>query len=413
MDGVPQGRMTRSLRDGGWLLLAVVAAASLGCARLIAWPSEEPDQEFVRRHIASMETKPFDGVVLQATLPGLEGAARSFTWSASTRRYSRQEFQPVVDSLRATPFRRFRHNFLRINLNPADRSFDMFEDDLWDIVIANFATASDVARDTGLRGLLVDPEAYAMPEPGAKDPRFNVFDFRLRRMARDFPAYREQAFRRGQAVGRVVTAAYPGIALLLAFGPSATCLRDDAPAEKPYGLLGAFVDGLLAGAGGRATVVEGLEFAYPYRSCTRFRDAYARLRGPCRDRSLNPAKYNQWLEIGFGVWLDFDSGNTCQDVDVAGRPCRWFDPSLYPPERRHLVDPERFARAIASARTVSDGYVWIYTTEPKWWTEANPLGENLPDAYVAALRHGQDIGALLCPRPGISPPGNAGPGSGR
>ncbi len=141
--------------------------------------------------------------------------------------------------------------------------------------------------------------------------------------------------------------------------------------------------------------------------------ACARLRGPCRELSLNPAKYDRWLEIGFGIWLDFDSGSTCRDPEVAGRPCRWFDPSLYPPERRDLVDPKLFAQAVGFARAVSDSYVWVYTTEPKWWTEANPLGENLPDAYVAALESGQGVVALTCPRPGSSLPGDAVPRSNR
>ena len=396
-----------------WTLLVGFAAASLACTRLIAWPDAEPDQEFLRRHIASMEVKPFDGVVLQATVPGLEGSARVFTWSALARRYSMEEFRPVVETLRQVPFRRFRHNFLRVNVNPTDRPFDMFDDEPWDILIRNLVTAAAAAREAGLRGLLLDPEAYADPEPGSRIPRFNVFDFRRRRTAQEFPVYRQQAYTRGQAVGRAVTETYPGITLLLAFGPSASCLGRDPQPERIYGLLGSFVDGLLAGAGGRGTVVEGFEFSYPYRSCDRFQEAYTSLRGPCRELSLDPRRYDQWLEIGFGIWLDYDSGSTCQDPAVAGRPCRWFDPSLYPPERRDLVDPERFARTVAAALSVSESYVWIYTTEPKWWTEANPLGENLPETYVLALERARGAASHVCPRPAPALSGNAVPESNR
>ena len=396
-----------------WTLLAGIAAASLACTRLIAWPDAEPDQEFLRRHIASMEVKPFDGVVLQATVPGLEGSARVFTWSALARRYSMEEFRPVVETLRQVPFRRFRHNFLRVNVNPTDRPFDMFDDEPWDILIRNLVTAAAAAREAGLRGLLLDPEAYADPELGSRIPRFNVFDFRRRRTAQEFPVYRQQAYTRGQAVGRAVTETYPGITLLLAFGPSASCLGRDPQPERIYGLLGSFVDGLLAGAGGRGTVVEGFEFSYPYRSCDRFQEAYTSLRGPCRELSLDPRRYDQWLEIGFGIWLDYDSGSTCQDPAVAGRPCRWFDPSLYPPERRDLVDPERFARTVAAALSVSESYVWIYTTEPKWWTEANPLGENLPETYVLALERARGAASHVCPRPAPALSGNAVPESNR
>ncbi|MBI2000155.1 MAG: hypothetical protein HYS69_03010 [candidate division NC10 bacterium] len=405
--------MPTPVRSWAWVLLSALTALLPACTRLIAWPEAEPDQDFLRRHIAAMEVKPFDGVVLQATVPGLEGSARVFTWSALARRYSMEELRPVVETLRQVPFRRFRHNFLRVNVNPTDRPFDMFDDEPWDILIGNLVTAAAAAREAGLRGLLLDPEAYADPEPGSRIPRFNVFDFRRRRTTQEFPVYRQEAFHRGRAVGRAVTEAYPGITLLLAFGPSASCLGRDPQPERTYGLLGSFVDGLLAGAGGRGTVVEGFEYSYPYRSCDRFQEAYAFLRGPCRELSLDPRRYDQSLEIGFGIWLDFDSGRTCQDPGVAGRPCRWFDPSLYPPERRDLVDPEQFARAVGAALSVSDGYVWIYTTEPKWWTEANPLGENLPEAYVQALARARGAAPHACPRPGPIPPGGAVPESNR
>jgi len=405
--------MPAALRIWTCIFLWVVTTVLPACARVIAWPSPDLDQDFVRRHITLMETKPFDGVVLQATMVGQEGTARFFAWSAVNRRYSAEEFRPFVEAVHRVPFRRFRHNFLRINLNPTDRPFDMFDDDRWEILTANVATAAAAAREAGLRGFMVDPEAYADPEPGTEIPRFNVFDFRLRRTSREFPAYRQQAFHRGQAVGRAAASAYPGITLIFAFGPGATCLGRGSLPERVYGLLGAFVDGVLVGAGGQATVVEGFELAYPYRSCDRFQWAYAYLRGPCRDLSLEPTRYDRWLEIGFGIWLDYDSGRTCQDARVAGRACRWFDPSLYPAEQQYLVDPEQFARAVASARAVGDGYVWIYTEEPKWWTEEHPLGENLPEAYVRALERGRDATGLSCPRPVESLPAHSIPASNR
>lgn len=405
--------MPAALRVCACIALWIGTAVLPACARLIAWPSFEPDQDFVRRHIAAMETKPFDGVVLQAMIPIPDGTARPFTWSVLERSYSAEEFRPFVDTVRQVPFHRFRDNFLRINLNATDRPFDMFDDERWDVLTGNFATAAWAAREAGLRGLMVDPEAYAQPEPGTRIPRFNVFDFRLRQTTRDFPAYRRQAFRRGRSVGRAAVSAYPGITLILAFGPSATCLERGPLPERTYSLLGAFVDGLLAGVGGQATVVEGFELSYSYRSCDRFQSAYASLRGPCRDLSLDPARYDRWLEIGFGLWLDYDSLRTCQDPQVAGRPCRWYDPSLYPPEEGFLVDPEQFARAVASARMVGDGYVWIYTAEPKWWTEEHPLGENLPDAYVRALQRGRDAMNLSCPRPANPLPPDSTPASDR
>ena len=63
------------------------------------------------------------------------------------------------------------------------------------------------------------------------------------------------------------------------------------------------------------------------------------------------------------------------------------------------------------ARAVSERYVWIYTTEPKWWTEESPLGENLPEPYVVALERARETIALTCPRTTPSAPQEAMPGS--
>ncbi len=392
-------RVTAVLRICACIFLWIVTAALPAWARVIVWPSPEPGQDFVRRHIASMETKPFDGLVLRATLAEQEGTARSLAWSAVNRRYAAEELRSFVEGVHRVPFRRFRHNFLRVNLNPTNRPFGMFDDESWDVLVANFALAAAASRETGRRGLMVDPEAYAEEDLGTQIPRFNVFDFRLRRTAEEFPGYRREAYLRGQAIGRAAVSAYPGITLILAFGPSATCLGRGALPEQRYSLLGAFADGLLAGAGGQATVIEGFEFSYPYRSSGQFQKAYASLRGPCRDLSLDPPKYDRGLEVGFGLWLDYDSASACQEARGLGQPCPWYDPSLYPVEQRHILDPEEFARAVEFAREVSDGYVWIYTEVPKWWTEEHPLGENLPDASVKALQSGRDATSLSCPRP--------------
>jgi hypothetical protein len=106
-------------------------------------------------------------------------------------------------------------------------------------------TAATAAREAGFAGS--DQRAYAEAEPG-QDPLFNVFDFLFRKTTQSVPLYQQQAFRRGQTRAR--QGASPGMTLILAFGPSATCL-DRGPLEQAYGLLAAFVDGLLAGRGAR------------------------------------------------------------------------------------------------------------------------------------------------------------------
>jgi hypothetical protein len=47
---------------------------------------------------------------------------------------------------------------------------------------------------------------------------------------------------------------------------------------------------------------------------------------------------------------------------------------------KNYFSPGEFETAVRSALQVSDGYVWIYSERPKWWTK-----EMLPEVYVDAL----------------------------
>ncbi len=69
------------------------------------------------------------------------------------------------------------------------------------------------------------------------------------------------------------------------------------------------------------------------------------------------------MKAGFGLWMDHKR----KGWDVADFTKNYFS-------------PVEFETAVRSALEVSDGYVWIYSERPKWWTN-----EMLPKAYVEAL----------------------------
>ncbi|MGH7411498.1 MAG: hypothetical protein ACREJ6_10645 [Candidatus Methylomirabilis sp.] len=375
-----------------------------GCASLIEWGWDEPDQAFLRTHIAQMERKPFDGVVLHLTVPGVAPDLANFSWHVADHRYQWHELRPAVEELQAVPFRRFRHNFLRVNLNPTDRPLDLLDDGAWETLLANLGLAARIARDSGLRGFMVDPEAYAARDPEDGRPRFNVFDYRRRAVGgAGFEEYRSAAFQRGRQTASVLGATAPDLVLLFAFAYSFPCRSSLPEPEQPYGLLPAFVDGILAGKPKGMLVVEGHEPSYPFRFCHQFQEAYRSLRGECRRLSLSPQQYDRDLQIGFGIWMDNQSGQPCAPYREEGKSCPWADPTLYPEEARHRVDPSLFGDAVASALDLTDQYVWIYSEEPKWWTSARPDGENLPAEFVQAIEQAREAAVVrrgsICPRP--------------
>lgn len=104
-----------------------VRQAQVAGKKLIEFGWDEPDTAFMRRQVAAMEQTPFDGCVFHVNAVGPNGATANFTWQGwGDRAFTEAELRPALDDLRATPFRRFTHNFLRFNTTPA--KLDWFDD---------------------------------------------------------------------------------------------------------------------------------------------------------------------------------------------------------------------------------------------------------------------------------------------
>jgi hypothetical protein len=343
--------------------LAGLALAGAGCAeparKLIQFGWGEPDTAFMRRWIGDMESTPFDGCVYNVEL---EGESRgSFAWRFWGRRgFRAEELASARENLRATRFRRFRYNFLRINVTPGD--VDWFDD--FEPVLQNARLAAGLARDGGSRGVLLDTETYQTP--------LFAYPSRPRARERSFEEYAAQARRRGRELMEALEAGYPGLTVFLTFGYSAPfhLMRRDGTglAEGGYGLLAPFVDGLVDGVG-RGRIVEGYELSYGYRDPERFGDAYRTLESGLLEIVADPDRYRRVTSFGFGIWMDYDQRN-------AG----WYPTDV----GRNYFTPEVFEASVRAALEQSDEYVWVYTETPRWWSEERGRIA-LPTAYEDAL----------------------------
>ena len=103
-------------------LLALYATASgvpSSGKKLIEFGWDEPDTRFLRRHIAELQASPFDGCVFHVNFRSAKGDSVNLTWALwGRRRFSASELDSARADLRATPFGRFRENFLRVNVTP-------------------------------------------------------------------------------------------------------------------------------------------------------------------------------------------------------------------------------------------------------------------------------------------------------
>lgn len=283
---------------------------------------------------------PFDGAVFDPRIVLDDGATAKLSWSTFGKHAIREDsVRRVIRDLQATPIAFRKHSFLRFNTTPADVGW--FED--WSAILANARCAARLVRDGGLAGWMFDVEQY----------QGKLFDYRTAAGERSFDDVAAQVRRRGAEFVRAIDEVCPKIELILTFGYS-IAKRDRARDE--YGLLPAFLDGMLAACDERTRIIDGYEFAYPFKS----RAAFERGRREILEDS------NGHLGAAFGIWLDWNSGKR-------GWPAK--------PPLENWFSPLEFESAARSALALSDRYVWIYSERLNWWTRGD-----LPEPYLAALR---------------------------
>lgn len=363
--------MTRPIITGvltGMLLivLGIVEARETDIGKgkkIIEFGWDIPNTRFLREHSVDMERRPFDGVVLSAHYTK-EGQSRPLEWTGFGReRLTPALFEECIADLKATPFSRFTDNFLRFNVTPGDIGW--FED--WSPILNNVGIAARIAQEGGLKGIFFDVEQYG----GSL--------FRYPQGARrDFQAYAQQAKTRGEEFIRAINRMYPDITLLLTFGVHAVqreMAEGKALSETNYGLLPAFLDGILSACTPETEIVDGFEFSYPYKSEIQFLQAYHTVKNRGIELTSVPDRYRAILQVGFGLWMDYSSKGIGWHVDDFSR---------------NYFAPNEFRDALFHALRTSDEYVWVYSQMPNWWTD-----KDLPQEYVEALIQSREDHNLL------------------
>jgi hypothetical protein len=340
--------------------VVIPAAAQPGGKKLIEWGWDEPDTKFIRENIQKMEQFPFDGLVFHA----LTGKRANLAWEVwGGRKFAADDFQQAVADLKATRFSRFTERFLRVNVTPG--KVDWFDDEAWACVVNNFGVAAQVAKEGRCKGFMFDTEQYE----GVK-----VFDYRQQKEKdkKTFAAYQAKVRQRGREWARAVNQQFPDITILLTFAYALSQRTGSAKDRSgaAYGLLADFLDGVLDACSRETVLVDAWEFSYPYKERQQFEQAYETITKKAPGWTAVPEKYKGHVKAGFGVWMDHKR----KGWDVADFSKNYFGPG-------------ELEAAVRSALAVSDGYVWIYSERPKWWTK-----ELLPQAYVEALAKARTAG---------------------
>lgn len=365
----------------GLFLLASAWAAERPPVIVTGWDSPTPVQ--FRQHVAEFEKLGlFDGTTIDPTRR-LNGAVVSAKNAFSHEPWQWVEFAEALADLRAAKPTTCRETFLMLYANPGD--VDWFDDAAWREVVNHWRLLARLAKQGGLRGLLYDAEPYTKPHSQFR------YGAQAGREKHDFAEYRAQARARGGEVMRAVAEEFPEVKIfcyrlfsdmlpMLNSGDLTRALEADT-----YGLQPSFVDGWMDAVPPGLTIIEGTEdIGYRANSPAEYNAAFTRqrLRLPEFVAPEHREKFAQRLRIGQSLYLD-------AHINPSGYP--WHIDST------GSTPAARLAANLASALAASDGIVWLYGEQARWWEGGNNKLKTWPEQFpgiLQAVRRAKDPAAF-------------------
>ncbi|MCY2994654.1 MAG: hypothetical protein NTY19_43355 [Planctomycetota bacterium] len=337
------------------VLLLVLGHQTAGAApsgkKFIELGWDIPTTADLRQHWQDLEqTTPFDGIMfrVEALDEHSNRVSSESVWDANS--WKRDWLKPAVEDLQACKFQRFNDNFVRFNATPGNLAWD--NDTGWAALAEKAGHCAWLMKQGGGRGLAIDFESY-----GAAQFRFDPAT------GSTFVEATKLARLRGAQFVQAIAQEFPDAVLLALWLNSINSKagRNTQPESilisSAYGLLPAFIDGMLDALPPGMILVDGCENGYTMDSTEAYLQAAHEMRS-WHGASLglvspeNRAKYRQQVQAGFGFYLDMY-------LNAEGN--HYYFPPL---NGSRLA---RLQRNLGLAREAADEYVWIYGEQCRWW----------------------------------------------
>jgi len=345
--------------------------------KLVEYGWDVPTTDFVRDHIREMEQRPFDGLLFR-----LLGGGQVLT----PTELDPATFEPDYEAGPQIQWGRFTDNFAMMW---AASDQDWFNDEHWAAIEHNARLIARAARLAKCVGLCFDHEPYGTNPWSYADA--------AHRDTRTFGEYEDMARRRGAQFMRAILIEMPHPKILTFFQLSlfGSLLQPMEPADRAamlaqngYGLLPAFLNGMVEAGGTRATIIDGNENAYYYTDRNQYLDEYQVVtqRGLLLMDPLLWPLYRTQVQVGQALYVDQYFGLR-GDIKTQGN-------YLTPEERAQW-----FEHNVYWSLSTTDQYVWCYSERMNWWTNTD-VPPGCEDAIRSArekLAAGEPLGFDLKP----------------
>ncbi len=322
-----------------------------------------PSAESFNTNVKVINETPFDGVAIRIMGKDDEGKDVA-SWAAGLNRpWKKEWFQASIDLLKSSKSPKLAESFVSLSMSVAPQDFsDAFDDAAWKNIIEHYRIAAWVAKQAGLRGIMLDPEAYAS----------TIVKFSSRTQKdKTYDEYAAKVRQRGREMMEAMAAEYPDMVLLVLFLNSGSAMGEFGgdgrlsleSSKSSYGLVPALLNGWLDAVPPQMIIVDGMEHSYPHST----EIAFLRRINAARNGALtyvakeNYAKFRGQVQAGLAVYLDaFITDRTDVHSDV------YIDPPL-----QDVTIAERLRQTTMDALDAVDEYVWVYDENYRFWPTPN------------------------------------------
>ena len=315
------------------------------------WDMKNPAD--LAKEIDQLQDLPFEGLTIRAT-----------DWCYPFYSTGMGSADATAKIAKGIKWGKFTDNLMYMT---AGKKVDWFDDKLWaddGDIMKNIRALAQIGAAAGCKGFLFDPEFVYW---GQGDNTWS-YGVQKRKDQKSFAEFEAQVRRRGVQVINAIEEHMPNTTFLTLFwGSSSSYIKagkEAAKANDPklyaeilsgeyYGLLHAFVTGILEGADPGTTLVDGNEHSY-YNSNPIHYLAQAQIIRDHLER-IPPElqlKYAKQVDVGHAVFAD----HLCNTMSTH-RNSTYMTPAEHAKWTQHNV---------YWALKTSDRYVWFYTQAPQY-----------------------------------------------
>ena len=394
----------------------------------------EPDTVYLSRNAAALQQVPLDGVCTWIATPTpveLEAGGTDICRVPSgrlkrhvtgedgfdvgqsvvfRRRIPEANITPAIADLQSAEFDRFHSNFISAITGNARGPIDWYDDEWWATICHNIGMIAKAAKQGGCKGILIDPEVYSYSwwnyqlltetQPSKLSYRRGNKEMYKGKTIADVTTKVRQ---RGREFAIAINAEFADPVLMFFHAVSYAAWQTEDPrwdtyAEAPFGLIAAFIDGILEASTDETTIVDCASQVKWWSTRAQFERARRLTKDVGATMSKVPEQYRKKVQMGFTLRLGVHP-NEEQIGEQRNAPLPWeswmYDPDS--PESNYF-SPEKLEKTLKLALEVGDGYILFWNYRATWWldsADARPAGDALmsdrnryvPRVYWQALEN--------------------------